>query len=91
MVMGCFRGPIVCVLSVVGLLALCKLLNGIRPIAVGEVFYQLVKRALCFQLHDSISFHRSPQYFGVVIIGGCGVMVHNTRIALDVHTDWVVL
>jgi hypothetical protein len=57
--MGRFQGPIVCVLDVARLSALCKLSNGIRLIIVGEVFYQFVKKALCFQLYDSFFFHLS--------------------------------
>lgn len=71
------RRPITCVLGVIKLLALSKLLNGIKLIAMGEVFYRLVKRALCVQLCDAFFFHLSPHQFGVAIMGECEVMVHN--------------
>jgi hypothetical protein len=32
-----------------------------------------------------------PHQFGVVIKGGCEVMVHGIQVILNVHLDWVVL
>jgi hypothetical protein len=89
--MGHFPWPIACVLGVARLLVLSKPLNGIKPIAMGKVFYQLVNNTLCFQLHDVFSSHMSPRQFGMAARGKCEVVVHDIRVALDVHLDWVVL
>jgi hypothetical protein len=56
---------------------------------VGEVFYQLVSGALCFQFCDVISSHLLPHQFGVNVRGGYEVVVHNICTALNVHFDVV--
>jgi hypothetical protein len=45
-----FLGSIVHILGATKLLTLAKPSSGIKPIAMGEVLYQLVSRVLCFQL-----------------------------------------
>jgi hypothetical protein len=47
--------------------------------------------ALCLQFHDVFTFHLSPYQFGVLVKGGFVAMVHDIRITLDAHFDWVVL
>jgi hypothetical protein len=37
------------------------------------------------------SFHLLPHQFGVLVRGGCEVLVHGIQVVLDVHLDWVVL
>jgi hypothetical protein len=73
--MGRFPRSIVCVFGVVKLLALSKPSGGIKPIAMGEVLYWLINRALCFSFQDEFSFHLSPHQFGVVVKGGCEAVV----------------
>jgi hypothetical protein len=80
--MGRFPRPIACVLGVVRLLVLSKPSNGIKPIAMGKVFYQLVNKTLCFQLFSYVT-----SLVCVVIRGGCEVVVHDIRATLDVHFD----
>jgi hypothetical protein len=78
-------------LGVTMLLILAKPFTSIQPIVVGEVFYRLVNKTFYFQFHDAFAIHLSPHQFGVAIKGGCEIMVHNIRIALEIHLDWVVL
>jgi hypothetical protein len=46
--MGCFSRSIAHILGVARFLALVKLSSGIRLITMCEVFYWLVRKALCF-------------------------------------------
>ncbi|KAL2649955.1 hypothetical protein R1flu_018083 [Riccia fluitans] len=73
------------------LLALEKPSGDVRPIAVGEVLYQLVARTLGFQFWEAFADHFSPLQFGVATRGGCKTIIHGLRTTLDLHPDWVVL
>jgi hypothetical protein len=87
----CILGTIAKALSVARLLALVKPFRGIRPIVVGEVFYRLMSRTLCFQFHDAFVVHLCPHQFGVTVKGGYKGMMHKIWRSLDVHLNWVVL
>jgi hypothetical protein len=53
------------IFGVTKLLALAKLSNGIQPIVMGEMFYQLMNTALCLQFHNTLFFHLSLHQFGM--------------------------
>jgi hypothetical protein len=61
------------------LLALAKASNGIQPIEVGEVFYQLMYMTLCLQFRDAFLAHLSPHQVGVTVRGGCDMVVHGIQ------------
>lgn len=52
-----FLGSIVHILGATKLLTLAKPSGGIKPIAMGKVFYQLVNGALCLQLQYVFSYN----------------------------------
>jgi len=79
-----------CIFGVAKLLALANPLGGIRPSVMGEMFYWLVRKALCLQFWDVLFFHLSLHQFGVTINDVYQIVVHGIRTALDVHPDWVV-
>jgi hypothetical protein len=58
---------------------------------MGEVLYRPVNKTLRLEFCDTFFVHLSPHQFGVVVKGGCKVVIHNVRVDLDVHLDWVVL
>ena len=82
--------PIAHVLGASRLLALEKPSGGVRPIAVGEVFYRLVSQTLCAQLRSHFENLLSPHQYGVGVRGGCEMVVHGLRAVLDLHPDWIV-
>lgn len=71
----------------VKILTLAKPSGGIQPIAMGEVFYQLVHMVLYLYFCNVFSFHLSLHKFSVVVRGGCEIMVHGFLIALYVNFD----
>ncbi len=70
-------------------MALAKPSRGIQPIVVGEILYQLVNKALCLQFQDMFTTHFSTYQFGVVVRGGCKMVVHGVGVVLNIHVDWV--
>jgi hypothetical protein len=72
-------------------LALEKQVEGVRPITIGEVIYQLIAHTLAIQFKNTFAEHFSPHQFGVAMLGGCEIMVHGVRVMLDLHLEWVVL
>ncbi len=81
---------IVRVFNYVRLLALAKPLGGIKPIAMGKVFYWSINITLCFN-SKIVPFSFVVHWFGMVVKGGCEAMVHDIQSVLDVHLNWVVL
>jgi hypothetical protein len=58
---------------------------------MSEMFYWLVRKALCLQFWDVLFFHLSLHQFSVTISDGCETMVHGIQTTLDVQPNWVVL
>jgi hypothetical protein len=79
------------VLGTTRLLAMTKALGGVCPIIVGETLYRFTNCALCLQFHEAFVTHFSPHQFGVIIKGGCEIVIHGIRCTLDLHPDWVIL
>jgi hypothetical protein len=42
------------------LLAMAKDIGGLRPIAINEVFFQIINRSIALQLRGSFQEHLSP-------------------------------
>jgi hypothetical protein len=68
-------------------LTLAKPFESITPIAVREFQYWLVNITLCLLFHDAFSTHLLPHQFGMVVLGGCEVVVHNVQVVLDIHPN----
>jgi hypothetical protein len=90
-VIGHILGSITKAFGVTRLLILARPSTSIQPIVIGEVFYQLVNKTFYFQFRDAFATRLSPHQFGVAIKGGYEIVVHNIRITLNIHLDWVVL
>lgn len=76
MVVGQILRFITQILGATRLLTLAKPISGVQLITMGEMFYQLVCKALCLPFRDAFSLHLSPHQFGVVVRDGCVVMIH---------------
>jgi hypothetical protein len=79
------------VLRATCLLAMTKLLRGVRSIAMGETIYQFTNPVLCLQFHETFVTHFSTHQFRVATKGGCEIVIHGIMCTLNFHLDWVVL
>ena len=64
---------------------------GVRPIAIGEVFYRLIGRAVFRQLRSTFAEHLAPYQLAVGVSGGTEVVTRGLEVALQVHPDWALL
>jgi hypothetical protein len=64
-----------------------KLSGGVCPIAMGKTLYGLTSRTLYFQFREAFATHFSSHQFGVVIKGGCEIIIHDIRYSLNLHLD----
>jgi hypothetical protein len=53
-----------------------KHFEGIHPITINEVTYQLIARTLIIQFRDILMEHLSPYQFGLAIHGDYETVVH---------------
>jgi hypothetical protein len=89
--LGCFLKAMALVLGANKLLAMAKDIGGLCPIAIGEVFLQLISRSTILQLWGPFQKHLSPHQFGISTLGGCEAIPFNIRTFFDLHPDWVVM
>jgi hypothetical protein len=68
-----------------------KPLRDIWSITIGEAFYRLICKVLCFQFDEVFFSHLSLHQFGMTIKSGCEVVVYSIQVVLNIHSDWVVL
>jgi hypothetical protein len=73
------------------LLAMAKDICGLCPIAVSEMFIQLINRSIILQLRGPFQEHLSPHQFRVSTLGGCEAIPFGIRTFLNLHFDWVVM
>ena len=73
------------------LIALLKPNNGIRPIAMGEVFRKVVSRVMLRQLGDAPASAVGMHQFGVARQNGLELVVSGVRIRLEDNPSHVVL
>jgi hypothetical protein len=79
------------ILGVACFLTMTKFLNGVHPIVVREILYQLINHDLCFQFHNAFATHISLHQFRIATKGGYETIVHGIRCTFDLDLDWVVL
>lgn len=65
--------------------------DGVRPLAVGEVWHRLVARAVGIQCRERFREFFSPLQFGVSTPGGCEAVVAGIRACLDLEPETLVL
>ena len=75
------RAPGTSLLTASRLLPIAKANRGIRPIAVGEIFYRLSMKAISRHVFDSSCL--LPNQFGVGTPGGVEAVLHAVCLALD--------
>ena len=61
--------------------------NGIRPIAVGDVYARLTSKCLAALLADEAILVFSPCQLGIKIRGGCESVIHAAATTLYSHTS----
>jgi len=66
------------VLGVTKLLAIAKDTGSFRPIAIGEMFFQLISHSIVLQLWGLFQEHLSPHQFGVLTPRGCETIPFGT-------------
>jgi hypothetical protein len=64
-----------------------KDIGGLRPIAIGEVFFQLINYSIVLQLRGSFQEHLSPHQFKVLTPGGYVAILFGIQALLDLHLD----
>ncbi|GAQ93619.1 hypothetical protein KFL_017180010, partial [Klebsormidium nitens] len=82
-------------LSSCRLLALAKAVpdgpDGVRPIAIAEVFQRLVSRSIALQMRDAFQQFFSPLQFAVSTPGGCESIIAGIRALLDADPELLVM
>ena len=74
------------------LVALAKEGGSVRPIAVGEIFLQVLARACHIQLASQMAFELRPtRQYGVAVSYGIEIVYHAVRSALNADPTWAVL
>ncbi len=81
----------VLILGASKLLAMAKDINGLRLIAIDEMFLQLINCSIVIQLRGPFQEHLSPHQFGVLTFGNYEAIPFGIRTLLDLHPDWVMM
>ncbi len=73
------------------MLATAKDTNGLRPIVVGEVFFQLINRSMVRQLRGPFKEHLSPHQFGISTLRDYEDILFGVQALFDLHLNWVMM
>jgi hypothetical protein len=65
--------------------------DGVRPIAVAEVFQRLISRAIALQMRDTFQEHFSPLQYAVATSAGCETIVAGVQALLEADPELLVL
>ena len=74
------------------LIPIAKKDGGIRPIAIGTIFHNLISSAIMCNLKEKLPGTFSPVQFGMGMPGGAENIVHDIRNLLsEDHPDWALV
>jgi hypothetical protein len=65
--------------------------DGVRPIAIAEVFQRLISRAIALQMRDTFQEYFSPLQYAVATPAGCKTIVAGVRALLEADPELLVL
>ncbi len=66
-------------------------LEGLRVIAVGEVFIQFINHSIVLQFQGAFQKYLSPHQFGILTPEGQETIIFGIRVFLNRHLDWVMM
>jgi hypothetical protein len=72
------------------LLAMTKLLGGVRPIIVRKTLYRFTSHIWCLQFHNTFATNFSPHQFGVATKDSYEVVIHDIKCTLNLHSNYVI-